>query len=88
MIVRVKRCLALLLAVVLAGVLVSSAAAAVRVTKRPGRVSTGDMASVTVSVSPNARCTIGVYYSTIASRAAGLGAEARDEDHLDMEGRL
>ena len=35
----------------------------------------GDMASVTVSVSPRARCTIGVYYSTTASRAAGLGAK-------------
>ena len=72
-----KRCLAMIVAVVLAAVFVSSAAAAVRVTKRPGRVSTGDMASVTVSVSvsPKARCTIGVYYSTTASRAAGLGAK-------------
>jgi hypothetical protein len=52
--------LILLVAIVLAGVLVSSALAAVKVTKRPGRVSTGDMASVTVSVSPKARCTIGV----------------------------
>lgn len=65
----------MMVAVVLAAVFVSSAAAAVRVTKRPGRVSTGDMASVTVSVSPKARCTIGVYYSTTASRAAGLGAK-------------
>jgi hypothetical protein len=63
------------LAVVVAAVFVSAAAAAVRVTKRPGRVSTGDLASVTVTVSPRARCTIGVYYSTTASRAAGLGAK-------------
>ena len=55
----------------------------IRQTSRPslngdeasGQVSTGDMASVTVSVSPRARCTIGVYYSTPASRAAGLGAK-------------
>src|SRR6478609_857551 len=70
-----RRVLIVLLAIALAGVLASSALAAVRVTKRPGRVSTGDTASVTVSVSPNARCTIGVYYSTTASRAAGLGAK-------------
>ena len=70
-----KRFLALIVVVVLAAVFVSAAAAAVRVTKRPGRVSTGDMASVTVAVSPKARCTIGVYYSTTASRAAGLGAK-------------
>jgi hypothetical protein len=70
-----KRCIALMIVVVLAAVFVSAAVAAVRVTKRPGRVSTGDMASVTVAVSPRARCTIGVYYSTTASRAAGLGAK-------------
>jgi len=68
----VHRWLTLLTAVVLAVIFVSSAAAAVRVTKRPGRVSTGDLASVTVTVSPSARCTIGVFYSTTASRAAGL----------------
>ena len=70
-----RRVLIVLFAVALAGVLASTAVAAVRVTKRPGRVSTGDLASVTVSVSPRARCTIGVYYSTTASRAAGLGAK-------------
>lgn len=61
--------------VVLAGVLVSSALATVRITKKPGRVATSDMASVSVTVSPKARCKIGVYYSTTASRAAGLGAK-------------
>jgi hypothetical protein len=53
----------------------ASAAATVRVTKRPGRVSPGDKASVTVLVSPKARCTIGFYYSTTRSRAHGLGAK-------------
>ena len=71
--VAVHRLFILLTAIVLAGIIVSSAFAAVRVTKRPGRVLTGDTASVTVSVSPQARCTIGVYYSTTASHAAGLG---------------
>jgi hypothetical protein len=51
----------------------ASAAATVRVTKRPGRVSPGDKASVTVVVSPKARCTIDVYYSTRKSGAHGLG---------------
>ena len=49
----------LIVILVLAGVLVSSAAATVRVTKRPGRVTHGDKASVTIAVSPKARCTIG-----------------------------
>ena len=71
-----RRSLLLTLAfVVLAGILVSSAAATVRITKRPGRVNHGDDASVTVVVSPKARCTIGVYYSTTRSRAHGLGAK-------------
>ena len=63
----------LVTAVVLAGLLASSALAAVRVTKRPGRVSHGDKASVTVVATPRARCTIGVYYSTRRSEARGLG---------------
>ena len=62
-------------AAVLAAVFVSSAAATVRVTKRPGRVSPGDTASVTVVVSPKARCTIGVYYSSSQSEESGLGAK-------------
>jgi hypothetical protein len=65
----------LLLAVVVAGILASSALAGVRVTKRPGRLSPGDHASVTVAVTPKARCTIGVYYSTRKSEARGLGAK-------------
>ena len=69
----VRRSLTLVVAIVLAGVLVSSAAATVRVTKRPGRVSPGGKASVTVVVKPKARCTIGVYYSTRKSEAHGLG---------------
>jgi hypothetical protein len=63
----------LLLAVLLAGILASAALAGVRITKRPGRVSPGDKASVTVVVTPRARCTIGVYYSTRRSEARGLG---------------
>lgn len=68
-----RRALILVLTVAVAGVLVSSAVASVRITKRPGRVATGGKASVTVAVSPKARCTIGVYYSTRKSEAAGLG---------------
>jgi hypothetical protein len=59
--------------IVVAAVFASSASAAVRITKQPGRVSRGDSASVTVAVSPKARCTIGVYYSTTKSGARGLG---------------
>ena len=70
-----RRSLILVLAVTLAAVFVSSAAATVRVTKKPGRVSPGDTARVTVVVSPKARCTIGVYYSTRKSEARGLGAK-------------
>ena len=36
----------------------------------------GDDASVTVVVSPKARCTICVYYSTRRSEARGLGAKS------------
>ena len=71
-----RRSLVIVLAIVLAGVLASSAPSIVRVTKKPGRVNHGDDASVTVVVSPKARCTIGVYYSTTRSHARGLGAKA------------
>ena len=70
-----RRSLIVFLAVVLAAVVVSSAAATVRATKRAGRVYPGETASVTVVVSPKARCTIGVYYSTTKSGARGLGAK-------------
>ena len=70
-----RRSLILVLAVILIGVFVSSASASVRVTKRPGKVSPGDSASVTVVVSPKARCTIGVYWSTKKSSASGLEAK-------------
>ncbi len=70
-----RRPLTLVLTVVLAMVLVSPAAANVRITKKPGKVSTGDTASITVVVSPKARCTIGVFYSTTKSGARGLGAK-------------
>ena len=70
-----RRSLVIVLAIVLAGVLASSAASIVRVTKKPGRVNHGDDASVTVVVSPKARRTIGVYYSTTRSHPRGLGAK-------------
>jgi len=70
-----RRSLILAVAIVLAALFVSSAAATVRVTKRPGRVWPGNTASVTVVVKPKARCTIGVYYSTSTSEARGLGAK-------------
>lgn len=62
-----------LLAVALLTLLAETALASVRITKRPGRVTHGDKASVTVVVTPKARCTIGVYYSTTRSEARGLG---------------
>jgi hypothetical protein len=57
----------------LVAALAPSAGATVRVTKAPGRVLVGELASVTVAVKPTARCTIGVYYTTRKSEAAGLG---------------
>ena len=75
MIRPMRRSLILVLAVVLATVFVSSAAATVRVTKRSGRVTRGASASVTVVVSPKARCQIGVYWSSRKSEASGLGAK-------------
>ena len=50
-------------------------AASVRVTKAPGRVSRGSKASLTVAVTPGARCTIGVYTSGRRSAAPGIGAK-------------
>ena len=38
-----------------------------------GTVSPNDTASLTVTVSPKARCTIKVVYETTVSKAAGLG---------------
>lgn len=69
----VSRVPVLAVAVCCALLVVGSAAASVRITKKPGRVTAGDTASVTVAVSPSARCTIGVYYSTTKSGASGLG---------------
>jgi len=63
----------LLTIVAAAAVLVSSASATVRVLKPAGRVTAGDKASVTITVSPRSRCTIGVYYSSTRSEARGLG---------------
>ena len=70
-----RRVLSPILVLVVAGVLASAATAAVHVTKRPARASGGDTVSVTIRVSPRARCTIGVYYSTRRSEARGLVAK-------------
>ena len=61
---------------------------AVRVKKRPGEVSTGDTASVTVTVSPRARCTIGVLLLDHVLSCRRTRSKARDEDHLDVAGRF
>jgi len=70
---RAMRPFVVLALVAAAAVFVSSASASVRVVKSPGRVTAGDKASVTITVSPRSRCTIGVYYSTRRSEAKGLG---------------
>jgi hypothetical protein len=65
----------LVVVVVAFTILAPLATASVRVTKAPGRVSAGDYATVTVAVSRRARCTIGVYYTTRISEAAGLNSK-------------
>jgi len=62
----------IVLLAVAAAAFVSSASASVRVMKSAGRVTAGDKASVTITVSPRSRCTIGVYYSSTRSEAKGL----------------
>jgi hypothetical protein len=69
---------AAILTIALSAVLVASANASVRETKAPGRVPVGEFASVTVAVKPRSRCTIGVYYTTRKSEAAGLGAKTAE----------
>ena len=54
---------------------VGSAAARVSTASFTSRVHPGDDASLTVHVSPSARCTIVVVYDTVVSRARGLGAK-------------
>jgi hypothetical protein len=71
-----RRVLIAVVAVVVMGAVASSVSAAVRVTKAPGTVNAGDTASTTVVVTPRARCTIGVYYTTRKSQAAGLGPKS------------
>jgi hypothetical protein len=63
-------------AVVLTGAAAGSAAATVHVTAAPGTVYPGELATMTVVVTPRARCTIGVFYTTRASRASGLGPKS------------
>lgn len=54
-------------------VLVATASGTVRKVTFTGVVSPNDCASLTVSVSPRARCTIKVVYDTVVSKAKGLG---------------
>jgi hypothetical protein len=56
-------------------VFAAQASAAVKATKLPGTVTAGDYASLTVRVTPKARCTIKVVYDTVTSRAKGLAAK-------------
>ena len=53
--------------------LAASAGAAVRKVTFTATLSPNDTASLTVNVSPKARCTIKVVYDTVTSKAKGLG---------------
>ena len=66
---------ATLFAVVLALALAAPAAASVRTTSFTRMVRAGHYATLTVGVSPGARCTIEVVYDTVVSHARGLGAK-------------
>jgi micrococcal nuclease len=68
--------LSLMLAIVAALVVVASAGAAVRKVTFTATVSPSDYASLTVNVSPKARCTIKVVYDTVTSKAKGLGPKS------------
>jgi hypothetical protein len=52
---------------------------AVRKVSLTSPVRAGNVASLTVSVSPRARCTIEVRYGTVASKAKGLGPKSGDK---------
>jgi hypothetical protein len=56
-------------------VLTGLASAAVRKVAFTSPVAAGDQASLTVTVSPKAHCTIKVVYDTTVSHARGLGAK-------------
>jgi hypothetical protein len=58
-----------------AGVLAGVSDAAVRKVSFTTTVSAGDQVSLTVMVSPKARCTIKVVHDTTVSHAKGLGAK-------------
>ncbi|HSF61031.1 MAG TPA: hypothetical protein VLA69_05000, partial [Gaiellaceae bacterium] len=68
-----RKAATLLAAITVAVVLAASAGAAVRKVSFTSVVSPNDYASLTVNVSPRARCTIKVVYETTVSRAKGLG---------------
>lgn len=68
---RLAIAVALVIAILLAGA--TAASGAVRKVSLTTPVEAGDYASLTVSVSPRARCTIQVIYDTVVSKAKGLG---------------
>jgi len=64
--------LVLFVVCVVAGVVAAAAMASVRKVSFTGTVSPSDYATLTVQVSPKARCTITVIYDTVVSEAKGL----------------
>jgi len=72
---RSVRRASLLIVLAVALTLVAAASAGVRKVSFTASVSPNDYASLTVQVSPKARCTIRVVYDTTVSHARGLGAK-------------
>jgi micrococcal nuclease len=68
----VRRCAVIVSGVLVAALVVTAAQGAVRKVSLTTPVRAGDEASLTVTVSPRARCTIEVIYDTVVSRAQGL----------------
>ena len=65
--------LACALALLVAAALAGGSSAAVRKTSLSSPVNAGEEVTLTVNVSPRARCTIEVIYDTVVSKAKGLG---------------
>jgi hypothetical protein len=74
--IQAVRALPVALVVLVSLVLAASASATVKRVAFTATVSPNDYASVTVSVTPKARCTIQVIYDTVVSEAKGLGPKA------------
>ena len=75
MISNVRRIVSGFLLLLVALVFAATATASVKRVSFTATVSPNDYASLTVSVSPRARCTITVVYDTTVSHARGLGAK-------------